>query len=422
MKKLKKITIPFFAIIALFISTNVKAFGFTIWAIITVAVVLTGDTFNTSSSNANNVLSSVADVTSVSGDIFVKFYKTLDGWFRYFYQVLGNELSGLFWGIATVMALLTFLLFLKGKAEWEKLGKLFLYVFIAAIFLKSSNEFYYWFVEPLLGLQQGLIYLSLGVDDKLLTQLSGLDKYKQASFAIFSGVEHIFLNIFTQIGVLWDDISLSGWIFDTDSNTLDGIANIFAIFLLLFTYGFLYLVFSILIFVGYFGLYIWLAVLPVVLLMAIVTRQILFSWLKQVMTYLLMPFFTGIVMSATLPFLNDALKNIEGLSDVNNLWTVALGYAIFVGILSIGMHWKAAEFAAALAGGMQNAGATSVAGAFGITAGSAYAATRGVAGGASNAVSGWGGGNYGNKNSTSYQASQDLRDKLFKGGEDFPKP
>lgn len=368
----------------------------------------TGDISNTAKHTLNGI-------DSVAGDIFAGFYQRLDEWFKYTYTLLGNELKGIFWGLATLLFTLTFTLFLLGKPQWDKLGKLGLYVFIAAIFLQSTNEFYYWFVDPILNIQKGLIYLYLGADSNILAEISG-NQYEQTAFAIFGGVEVIFSKIFTAIGNIWDNVNLN--IFGTASLE-SGLADMFVVFWLIFVYGFLYLVFSVLIFVAFFGLYVWLGVLPIVLLLGVINRQMIQQWIKQVLTYVFMPVFTAIVMSITLSILGASLKNLEILGDAADLYNSDLAYAIFGGILSIGIHWKAADFAAALAGGMQNAGAGSVAGAFGVTAGGAYAATRGIVGGGANAVSGFRGGNLGNKNSMLYQMSQEAREKLLKGGEDF---
>lgn len=370
----------------------------------------TGDISNTAKHTLNGI-------DSVAGDVFAGFYQRLDEWFKYTYTLLGNELKGIFWGLATLLFTLTFTLFLLGKPQWDKLGKLGLYVFIAAIFLQSTNEFYYWFVDPILNIQKGLIYLYLGVDSNILAKISG-NQYEQTAFAIFGGVEVIFSKIFSAIGDIWDRINFS-FSLKEEGQYKDAVAGLFAVLMLIFTYGFLYLVFSVLIFVAFFGLYVWLGVLPIVLLLGVINRQMIQQWIKQVLTYVFMPVFTAIVMSITLWILDSSLEGLLRLKDAASLYNADLAYAIFGGVLSIGMHWKAADFAAALAGGMQNAGAGSVAGAFGVTAGGAYAATRGIVGGGANVVSGFRGGNLGNKNSMLYQMSQEGREKLLKGGEDF---
>ena len=70
--------------------------------------------------------------------------------------------------------------------------------------------------------------------------------------------------------------------------------------------------------------------------------------LKTTLNYFLIPIMSAIVMSITLLFLDNSISSLELIQENIDLsqevFTTVLGMALFVGILSIGLHWKAPEY------------------------------------------------------------------------------
>ena len=357
-------------------------------------------------------------VLNIASSVFDEFYKGLNQWMWSYsysnthtdvnhigiYTKLANAILPIFWLLVQLMMVLGFVVFLYTSLTeaGKKIINLIVYIFFAAIFLESSIFFKEWLFEPMIDFLIGIMMLLLGNEANILASQS-------IGIAIFGGVEKEFDKIFNLIGLMWEDV---GW---------TEIKALFVIILLTLTYAGLYAIFSILIFIGFFGFYVMMAMLPLVLLFAMVSRQFLSSWFKTTLNYFLIPIMTAFVMSITLLFLDNSITSLTDAKDyISNgeIFTAAIGMALFVGILSIGMHWKAPELAAGLTGGIVS-GAGSVVGTAAAVAGGSWVITRGIAGGGANAISGWRGGSYGNKSSLSYQASQDFRAKMLKGGEDF---
>ena len=355
------------------------------------------------------------DALNISSAIFDRFFEGLNKWLWSYnnthndhigmYDKLGSALQPIFAAILQLLALFIFTTLLLGKFadKFYNLIKFFVFIVIASLFLGQGDLFKEWIFEPLLDLLVGLMMILLGNADNILNTTT-------IGQAIFGGVEQEFDKIFKTIGLMWRDV---GW---TEFKAL------LAIVALSLTYGGLYFIFSVLIFIGFFGFFVMMGVFPIVLVMAIFTRQILLAWFKTAFNYFLIPLFTAIIMSITLLFLDLAINSLDSTlfrQETNQeIFTTALGMALFVGVLSIGLHWKAPEFAAGLSGGIAS-GAGSVVGAGAAIAGGSWVIARGIAGGGANAVSGYRGGNLGNKNSMAYNIMNDHRAKMQKGGEDF---
>lgn len=342
-------------------------------------------------------------VVSIAGDIFGQFFKGLDAWaFKNnggMYKQLADALLPIFLGLINIIIILILFSLLLGKFTDKalKLGKFMIFCFFAILLLESPALFQNWFYEPLLELLAGLILILLKVET-----IVGVD----IATAIFGGIENVFSKIFTEI----EEISQSVGV--TEGKKM------FALLSLILAFGGLYFIFSMLIFVGFFGFFVMIGSFPIILTFSIVNRQVLFAWLKTTLNYFLIPLYTAIVMSITLLFLDDALRALITFNINIGIFSKELGLALFVAILSIGLHWKAPEFAAGISGGMAS-GAGSVVGATAAVGAGALAATKGAVAGGANITSGFRGGNLGNKNSMLYQMSQEGRERLLKGGEDF---
>ena len=338
------------------------------------------------------------DVLNISSSIFDRFFEGLNKWLWSYsnthvdhigmYDKLGSALQPIFAAILQLLALFIFTTLLLGKFadKFYNLIKFFVFIVIASLFLGQGDLFKEWIFEPLLDLLVGLMMILLGNADNILNTTT-------IGQAIFGGVEQEFDKIFNLIGLMWEDVGFRDF------------KALLAIVALSLTYGGLYFIFSVLIFIGFFGFYVMMGVLPIILLFAIVSRQFLVSWLKTTLNYFLIPIMTAIVMSITLLFLDNAYSSLlDALDYFSNgeVFTTVLGMALFVGILSIGLHWKAPEFAAGLTGGMVS-GAGSVVGATAAVAGGSWAIAKGIQSGGFNATSGFRGGSWGNQSSMAYQ-------------------
>jgi hypothetical protein len=113
------------------------------------------------------------------------------------------------------------------------------------------------------------------------------------------------------------------------------------------------------------------------------------------MNYFLIPIFTAAVMSVTISFIQEASAAIENLSPTDSIFTKDVGFVFLVGIFSIGLHWKAPEFAAAITGGMAS-GAGSIVGTATAVGAAAWGLSKSPVGGSKNITnfaSGFTGGN-----------------------------
>jgi type IV secretory pathway VirB6-like protein len=169
----------------------------------------------------------------------------------------------------------------------------------------------------------------------------------------------------------------------------------------------LYAIFTILIIVGFFGFMLLLGFAPIFMAIGIFNKGIFFAWLKATMNYFLIPIFTAAVMSVTIVFIGEAADAIEGLSPSDSIFIRDVGFVFLVGIFSVGLHWKAPEFAAAISGGMAS-GAGSIVGTAASVGAAAWGLSKTPLGGGrnlTNSISGaTGSGMFGNQNTKSYQA------------------
>jgi type IV secretory pathway VirB6-like protein len=189
----------------------------------------------------------------------------------------------------------------------------------------------------------------------------------------------------------------------------------FHIFKLLVTYliiglfAALYAIFTILIIVGFFGFMLLLGFAPIFMAIGIFNKGIFFAWLKATMNYFLIPIFTAAVMSVTIVFIGEAADAIEGLAPSDSIFIRDVGFVFLVGIFSVGLHWKAPEFAAVISGGMAS-GAGSIVGTAASVGAAAWGLSKTPLGGGrnlTNAISGsTGSGMFGNQNTKSHQAGR----------------
>ncbi len=354
---------------------------------------------------------------SVTGELFVGFYEKAQLWLwggayngeQYvgIYDKFATALEPLFIVISGLMLLVAGFSFFVPAAQkvFTKVIKLIVYIMVVFLLLESNNFIKEYVHEPLMSLLLGIMQIYLGNGD---VAFGGSDAQIVAK-AIFGGVEGFFNEIFFQIERYWNSISLSKF------------SQAFAAIALVLAFALLYTVFSLLVILGFFGYFIMLSALVIILMLSIINKQVLFSWLKTTLNFFLIPMFTAAVMSITLIFFNDVINSLRELTATTTIFNKDIATALLVAIFSIGMHWKAPEFAAGISGGMMS-GAGSIAGAAAAVGGGAWALSKGVVTTPTNVVSGFRGGNIGNPGGASYrggQFMQDMYQKLRAGGTHF---
>jgi len=166
-------------------------------------------------------------------------------------------------------------------------------------------------------------------------------------------ISQMFANMDEKFGSIFNAISdayqkYDGW--NVGKRVLIAIVTV----ILGLIYAFLYLVFVVLLLLGYFAIHVMMviAVIPIFLAAFKDTRHIFYTWLKASINYALIPVFAAIVMSITMFFLDLAITQISQL-DLAKEWPFnqSMALAMLIGAMSIFFHLKAPEFAAAVTGG-----------------------------------------------------------------------
>lgn len=355
-------------------------------------------------------------IKSVGGDIFGSFYFGLGKWLHGG-KVSGsysNYQNGMFHKIAEAIKTpfeigLTLAIILVGLSSYldvytKHIRKLIKFAFASVILVSflDWNTFAYWIFDPLLSVLIGFIQLLLPSSGGGLTD------------SIF-GVDEHFTKLFNAIQAYDDRIEAneSWW----ETHVLEAIV----MYLILAMFAVLYAIFTILIIIGFFGFMMMTAFAPIFMAIGVFHKAMLLSWVKIMFNFFLIPIMTAAVMSITISFIGTATETIAELSTEDSIFTKEIGTVFLVGIFSIGLHWKAPEFAAGISGGMVS-GAGSIVGTAAAVGGGAWALGKSPLGGArnfTNLASGMRGGSLGNQNTGVYrggQAAANLYNKMRAGG------
>ena len=332
---------------------------------------------------------------SVGGYIFSTFFSGLTIW------VKGKNNDGVFQRFSATVSpvlertMVLFIILLSASAFFNKFTqyiekgvKAFIAFVIVIAFLEWST-FEYWVFDPLLGLMINTMKVLFNAESLGLTE------------AIF-GVDKHFDQLFSEIGEYTTLLEEKGAWYDVQ------IFKKIVAYLIIGMFGALYAIFTILIIVGFFGFMLLLGFAPVFMAIGIFNKGIFFSWLKTTMNYFLIPIFTAAVMSVTIAFITQAADAIGRLSPADSIFVKDIGFVFLVGIFSIGLHWKAPEFAAAITGGMAS-GAGSIVGTATAVGAAAWGLSKSPVGGSKNITnfaSGFTGGNIGNSGSGGYRGGQ----------------
>jgi hypothetical protein len=262
--------------------------------------------------------------------------------------------------------------------------------FVIVLAFLEWETFNYWVFSPLLDLLIGTMKVLFGSNETgLVETIFGVDQHFDA---LFASIEH-YDSLLEEKGA-WYSFQIFKQL---------------VAYLMVGLFAALYAIFTILIIVGFFGFMLLLGFAPIFMAIGIFNKGLFFAWLKATMNYFLIPIFTAAVMSVTISFIVDASDAIGRLSPSDSIFIRDVGFVFLVGIFSVGLHWKAPEFAAAISGGMAS-GAGSIVGTAASVGAAAWGLSKTPLGGGrnlTNAISGsTGSGMFGNQNTKSHQTGR----------------
>lgn len=278
-----------------------------------------------------------------------------------------TALAGSFHTTATLGVTL-FLVFMGYRASAGKVGEslqefitLCVSVPLAFGIFFHPGIFQEWIYQPIMSAMFGLMGLAMGNDTFTLS-------------AMFKPVDGAFASIFEAVSKLTGQM---------DSWDLGLKLQVYTVSLILgVVFAVLYAYFTVLIIMSLFSIHVMIIFGPIFGFLAAFkqTRSYFFTWLKTIISYALVPVFTAVVMGITLKFLNLATTDILDINVIEDgVFTVAIGGALFVGVMSIALHRKASEYASALTGA-QISGADGFFGGAAMVAGGGMAAASALGG------------------------------------------
>ena len=307
------------------------------------------------------------------------------------FQVFADKLRPYVERAMVLMIIVFGLLVFFGKSQEyaiKVLQALIAFVVVLAFFeFETFND---WIFDPLLGLLIGTMKTIFDSNETgLVETIFGVDPHFDALFASIES----YTTLLSEKGA-WFEVQMFKKL---------------VAYLIIGLFGGLYAIFTILIIVGFFGFMLLLGFAPIFMAIGIFNKGIFFAWLKATMNYFLIPIFTAAVMSVTISFIADASDAIRQLSPSDSIFIRDVGFVFLVGIFSVGLHWKAPEFASASSGGMAS-GAGSIVGTAASVGAAAWGLSKTPLGGGrnlTNAIAGsTGSGMFGNQNTKSHQAGR----------------
>lgn len=269
--------------------------------------------------------------------MFAEFYGQMMTTFNAFmddkYQNFIEAFKPLAVVILTIYIIIVSWILLTGRSEKGK--ELFITVllttFISGIVF-SYGVYKSWIMDTIL-------FQSFKIQGFFLTMDGSLPSH------FFSGVDKTFELFYGQMGKIWEGTSIL---------SSDGTLTMFVIIVLSVIFGALYMVYAVLVIFSTFAIFVFFVIGGIPLFLAIIpkTRFIFYAWLRAILNYALIPIFAAIVMAISIKFLNASIEDLMKL-DIrkNGVLNLAVGNAMFIGVLAIFFHLKAPEFAAALTGG-----------------------------------------------------------------------
>jgi hypothetical protein len=341
--------------------------------------------------------SSILKDKSIGRYVFGTFYGGLEKWVfgshdqQGKFQVFADKLRPYVERTMVVMISVFGLLASFGKYQEYGIKVLkSLISFVIVLAFLELDTFKSWIFEPLLGLLIGTMKTIFDSKETgLVETIFGVDQHFDA---LFASIER-YTTLLSEKGA-WFEVQMFKKL---------------VAYLMIGLFAGLYAIFTILIIVGFFGFMLLLGFAPIFMAIGIFNKGLFFAWLKATMNYFLIPIFTAAVMSVTIVFIGEAADAIGRLSPSDSIFIRDVGFVFLVGIFSVGLHWKAPEFAAAISGGMAS-GAGSIVGTAASVGAAAWGLSKTPLGGGrnlTNAISGTtGSGMFGNQNTKSHQTGR----------------
>ncbi len=294
--------------------------------------------------------------------LFVSFYGKLNIYISTVFSTLMEHFSGFAIAFGTLYIIIGAyrVLWGKGLSSLSEAGEVGMGLVFAGALLQGmiyGNNYYMdWVVLP-------VVQTTTKLAGFFINEISGDTLTGSGIKALFQGLDALSYQIFDFL--LKYDPPGASWATNAWGYMQAGLLVI-ALFA---SYAGAYVVFLVLLILGYFSLYVLFTVGGICIFFGCFkkTRFIFTSWVKAVANYALVIVFTSIIMSICYFGLQQELTALMALKGSNALFTTQYLSALCWSILTFGVLLKAPDFAAALSGGQ--AGSTSgIAGGIGMVA------------------------------------------------------
>lgn len=299
----------------------------------------------------------------MGGDLFISFFSKLNEYLFHIYGPVTQSFSGMAHVLVVLYVVIMGYMSFTGRFGEASKSALISIPIIAIVFGIMFDEglFKEWIYSPIVSLSYGLTsFIMQGGTD---SSLSGIFKTADEVFGkLYEGVKTVYretdgLNFLTDMSLIVEAFLVSL-----------GISAL---------YGVVYLVFTILMIAGAFGLTVLFVLGGIAGVCGAFpfTRHIFWAWLRSVMNYALIPVFTGIIMSIALFAIQGVSADMAAINPTATagslLFSRPVGQAFLIGGLTLYFLLKAPEFAATLTGGVSSGLGGLVGAAAGVAAGGA---------------------------------------------------
>lgn len=296
--------------------------------------------------------------------LFLSFFSKLNVYINAIFPAFMESFSGMAYAFVVLYIIIMAycLVFNKGpvKDTASAIGCFISWILAIAIFVAMKDDFTQykdWVVKPVIHTTTNLAGFFINTINGDSTSGSGIE-------GLFAGLDQLSYKLFEFIQK-YDPPGMS-WA----SNAWGYMQAGLLLIALIASYCGAYVVFLVLLILGYFSLYVLFTVGGICIFLGCFskTRFIFFAWLRAVVNYALVIVFTSIIMSICYFGLHQELTELIALKGSGSLFTSQYLSALCWSVLTFAVLLKGPDFAAALSGGQ--AGSTSgIAGGVGMVAG-----------------------------------------------------
>lgn len=282
----------------------------------------------------------------MGGDQFISFFSLLNEYLFHIYGPVTQSFSGMAKLLVVLYVVVMGYMSFTGRFGDATKSALISIPIIAIVFSIMFDEglFKDWIYSPIVSSSYGLTsFIMQGGAD---SSLSG----------IFTAVDEVFGKLYQGAQTVWR--ATGGLNFLTDASLM---VEAFLVSLgIAALYGAAYLVFTILMIAGVFGITVLFVLGGIAGVCGAFpfTRHIFWAWLRSVMNYALIPVFAGIIMSIALFAIQGVSADMAAIKPTATagslLFSRPVGQAFLIGGLTLYFLLKAPEFAATLTGGLSS--------------------------------------------------------------------